>query len=79
MADPNIVPHTCWCEVHEKKGFTKDNAKKAIKRMRRKGDTGMREYPCDVIPGAWHTGHLPLAVLMGLKTASEVYGPPPAA
>lgn len=79
MPNPNIVPHTCWCYVHGKKGFTKDNAKKAIKRVRHKGDTGMREYPCSEIFGVWHIGHLPQATLQGLKTAREVYGPGPEA
>lgn len=74
MTNPNIVPHTCWCSAHGKKGFTKDNAKKAIKQLRRKGGTGMREYPCSEVFGAWHIGHLPQATMWGLKTADEVYG-----
>ena len=73
MANPNIVPHTRWCEVHGKKGFTKDNAKKAIKALRTKGDTGMREYRCLLFWELWHVGHLPRATLLGEKTADEVY------
>ena len=77
MTDPGIVPHVSWCEVHEKKGFTKKNAKKMIRIARRRGDTGSREYPCRVLPGLWHAGHLPAAVLWGTKTVREVYGDPP--
>lgn len=79
MSDPYRVPHVRWCEVHEKKGFIKKYAKKVVRLSRRRGDTGSREYPCDVLPNLWHTGHLPLAVLEGRKTAREVYGPRPAA
>lgn len=71
-----LVPHLAWCEVHEKKAFTKDNAKKVIKALRSKKDTGMREYPCDRIDSGFHVGHLPLAVVEGRMTAGEVYGPP---
>lgn len=74
--DPNIVPHVRWCEEHGKKGFTKKNAKKLIRKLKGKHSTGMREYPCGLLYGLWHTGHLPQAVLMGEKTTLEVYGPP---
>lgn len=79
MSDPYRVPHVAWCEAHQKKGFTKKHARKVIRLSRRRGDTGSREYPCGIIPSLWHTGHLPLAVLEGLKTTREVYGVPPQA
>lgn len=67
------VPHLAWCEVHEKKAFTKKNAKKVNRLL--PGREGMREYPCGYISGGWHTGHLPGIVRQGGKTAFEVYGP----
>lgn len=76
---PNQVPHLAWCEVHEKKAFTKANAKKLIRMLRARSDTGMREYPCGWIDSGFHVGHLPPAVLRGKMTAREVYGPPEAA
>lgn len=71
-----LVPHLAWCEVHEKKAFTKDNAKKVTRLSKKKSDPPMREYPCGVIEAGFHVGHLPLAVVEGRKTAGEVYGPP---
>lgn len=79
MTNPNTVPHTRWCEAHGKKGFTKDNAKKLIRVLRYRHDTGMREYRCGLYWELWHVGHLPQATLLGEKTADEVYGPRPAA
>lgn len=72
--DPNVVPHVAWCDGHEKKAFTKKNAKKLIRTIRRRGDTGMREYPCGLIFNLWHVGHLPQATLWGFLTVDEVYG-----
>lgn len=66
-----MVPHLTFCEVHEKKAFTKANAKMVIRVL---ADQGMRRYPCDYIWDGWHVGHLPLAVRAGILSASEVYG-----
>lgn len=71
--DPNLVPHVVWCEYHRKKAFTKSNAKKLIRIIKGKHESGMREYPCGYLFDLWHTGHLPLATLMGEKTVAEVY------
>lgn len=65
-----MVPHLTLCEVHEKKAFTKANAKKLIRVL---AEPGMRRYPCDHIFGAWHIGHLPYLVRAGVLSASEVY------
>lgn len=73
--DPNLVPHVVWCEHHRKKAFTKPNAKKLIRQLKGKYESGMREYPCGYLHELWHVGHLPLATMMGEKTVEEVYRP----
>jgi len=73
------VPHLTWCEIHQKKAFTKDNAKKVVRALRSKHDTGMRKYPCGWISNGWHVGHLHPDILEGKRTAREVYGPRDAA
>lgn len=75
MSDPsNLVPHVAFCEVHGKKGFTKKNAKKVIRMLRNRKETGMREYRCGSIPNLWHVGHLPPSIMWGFRSADEVYG-----
>lgn len=69
---PNQVPHLTWCEVHEKKAFTKVNAKRLINRL--PGAKGMRRYECGHIFAGWHVGHLPELVRRGDATSAEVYG-----
>lgn len=71
---PVMVPHLAWCDQHEKKAFTKQNAKKLVRLLRSRNDSGMRRYPCRVIDSGWHVGHLPLAVMEGRLTVREVYG-----
>lgn len=70
---PNQVPHLTWCDNHQKKAFTKANAKKLIRVLSK--NSAMRQYPCTYINAGWHVGHLPLAVVQGRMTADEVYGP----
>lgn len=66
------VPYIGYCEEHGKKLFTpRSSAKKAIRVL----GGGMREYRCDVRDG-WHIGHLPQAVVAGVKTVAEVYRKP---
>lgn len=69
----NFVPHTTYCEVHQKKAFKKDAAKQAIRNMADR--KGMREYRCGLLPDLWHVGHLPQVVLDGELSAADVYGP----
>lgn len=66
-----LVPHLTFCEVHEKKAFTKANAKTLIRIL---ADPGMREYRCRCIWDGWHVGHLPTLVRAGVLSADEVYG-----
>ena len=68
---PNQVPHLTFCEVHQKKAFTKKNAKKLIRQLPLA--SGMRRYPCRYIFNGWHAGRLPLAVLLGEISAGEYY------
>lgn len=68
-----IIPHLVWCEVHQKKAFTKGNAKKVIKAM--PWEKGVVKYPCEAVPNGWHVGHLPQVVREGRMTRGEVYGP----
>lgn len=67
----NYVPYLAWCPEHEKKVFTKRNAKKLIGQLH---DPGMRRYRCDyyMVEG-WHVGHLPGSVRRGEVSADEVY------
>ena len=74
MGPPAYVPHLAWCEVHQKKAFTKSNARLVKQRMH--SERGLRIYPCGVVPNGWHVGHLPWAVRRGQATVDEVYGPP---
>jgi hypothetical protein len=69
---PNWVPHVAYCDWHEKKAFEKRAAKAAIRQMHGKG---MREYPCEVMAGLWHVGHLPRVIRVGEMTVAEVFGP----
>lgn len=69
---PNQVSYLTWCERHQKKAFTRRNAKKVIRVL--PGHEGMRRYPCNYISNGWHVGHLPPAVLEGRLSAREVYG-----
>lgn len=72
----NYVPHTTFCEVHQKKAFVKKAAKQAIRNM--PDNKGMREYWCGWLD-LWHVGHLPQVVLDGELSAADVYrrGPIP--
>jgi hypothetical protein len=70
----NYVNHNAWCEIHQKKAFTKKLAKAAIRNMH---DSGLREYRCEYLEGLWHVGHLAQAILNGEMTVADVYGPRP--
>jgi len=69
---PSYLGHVGVCDTHGKRIFT--DRRRARREIRVLADPGMREYRCDVLDGAWHIGHLPLAVVEGRKTAGEVYG-----
>lgn len=69
----NYVPHVTFCQIHQKKAFHKDDAKKAIRNMPDR--KGMREYWCEPL-GLWHVGHLPQVVLDGELSAADVYRRP---
>ncbi|MBM0275354.1 hypothetical protein [Micromonospora tarensis] len=61
-----------YCDEHGKRLYP--SRKQARKKLREhRSDKGMREYPCDLVEGHWHLGHLPLAVVEGRKTARQVY------
>lgn len=62
-----------FCEVHDKALFGSRKHAKAFLRRRAHLDN-MRPYPCDQVDGAYHIGHLPSAVVHGVKTADEHYG-----
>lgn len=66
-----MVPHLTFCEVHEKKAFTKANAKTLIRIL---ASPGMRQYRCGYIWDGWHVGHLPTLVRIGELSASDIYG-----
>lgn len=66
------MPHLVWCDEHQKKAFTKSNAKRTKKVMR--SEQGLRVYPCGLVPNGWHVGHLPFVVRRGEATVDEVYG-----
>lgn len=66
-----MVPHLTFCEVHEKKAFTKPHAKKLIRVL---AESGMRQYRCGYISEGWHVGHLPTLVRVGELSASDIYG-----
>lgn len=68
---PNVIPHLTWCLKHDKKAFTKRNAKKLRRILPNSG--GMCVYPCEAVEGGWHTGHLPAGVMRGEVTRWEVY------
>lgn len=69
---PNQVPYLTWCEHHEKRTFTKDNAKKVRRMLPNAG--GMCIYPCRFIQAGWHAGHLPGPVRRGRVTRRDWYG-----
>jgi hypothetical protein len=46
----HIAP-AVWCDVHEKWGYTRNQAKKVRRRM---PDDGLKIYPCK---GRFHVGH----------------------
>lgn len=46
------------CPVHGKRAYTSRKAARRAMGAHHQHDSGMREYPCDAIPGAWHFGHL---------------------
>ena len=71
MADRHQL-HLSECAGHGKRLFSSRGiAKKAIRRQHM---NGMRAYPCELVAGCWHIGHLPPAVRLGRLTAAEVYG-----
>jgi hypothetical protein len=65
------VPHLVFCEVHKKKTFTKENAKKLLRVLPHR--EGTSRYRCTVVDRGWHVGHLPEAVRRGDVTRHEVY------
>lgn len=67
----NYVNHNAWCEIHQKKAFTKDRAKAAIRNMH---ESGMRRYRCEHMEGMWHVGHLAQVIRDGEMTVADVYG-----
>lgn len=65
------------CQHHGKRLFaSRKQARRHIRLMppKQRYNKPMRPYECDALPGYWHIGHLPLAVLLGTRTAREVYG-----
>lgn len=62
-----------WCPAHRKHIYGTRRAAKRVCRIlpHRKG---MREYRCTAVDYGWHVGHQPRVVMLGLKTAREVYG-----
>lgn len=59
------------CAAHGKQLYV--SRKAARRTARRIHDSGLREYPCDVVAGCWHIGHLPKRVVKGGITAPEIY------
>lgn len=68
------VPYLAWCEEHGKRAFTHERVKEVVRVMRRRGEKGIRRYPCGIVPNGFHVGHLPRVTREGIKTAREVYG-----
>ncbi|AYF30631.1 hypothetical protein CSH63_24940 [Micromonospora tulbaghiae] len=71
MADqrPNYIG---YCDTHRKRLYpSRKQAKQHLRQLPR--NKRMREYPCDLVVGHWHIGHLPLAAVEGRLSAREVY------
>jgi hypothetical protein len=72
--DVGYVTYLAFCTVHEKKAFTRKNARKVKRDLH---DPGMRAYECDqggdMQSPWWHVGHLPGVVKRGEVSAIEVY------
>lgn len=51
-----------WCETHRKVLFL---TRKGARKVRRNGSE-LSAYRCDVVPGFWHLGHLPIHVKRGV-------------
>lgn len=67
--------HVGGCAKHGKRVYlVRAAAKAAIRRL--PDESGMREYRCDAIDGAWHIGHLHREVRHGRRTAREFYRVP---
>ncbi|MFG2059696.1 hypothetical protein ACGFI9_37360 [Micromonospora sp. NPDC048930] len=64
---------TGYCDAHGKRLFS--SRKRARKQIREhRNGKGMREYPCTLVDGHFHIGHLPREVRRGYKTVAEVHG-----
>lgn len=75
MADQRPA-HMGYCDGHGKRLYSsRKQAKKQIREHRQ--NQGMREYPCTLVVGHFHIGHLPKDVRKGRITASEIYGDRP--
>ena len=64
-----------WCDNHQKYAyFTRKDARRAA-RIYKVGH--LREYECfdAALTLTWHVGHLPQAVLYGMKTEDEIFPP----
>ena len=65
--------HMGYCDQHAKRLYSsRKQARKQIREHRH--HRGMREYPCTLVAGHFHIGHLPRDVLKGRITAPEIYG-----
>jgi hypothetical protein len=72
MAGRNHVGYPVGkCNAHGKGLYTsRSDARAAIRRTH---THRAHAYPCTHMPGYWHFGHKPQAVMYGLKTRAEVY------
>jgi hypothetical protein len=62
-----------YCDQHGKRLYpNRKQAKQMLRKHRNR--QGMREYPCDLVAGHFHIGHLPQVVREGRVTAPEIYG-----
>ena len=71
MSRAGTVSYDGYCTRHRKEMHR--SRKAARHDARTIHDPGLRPYRCDAIPGYWHLGHKPAAVMAGTKTAREVY------
>ncbi|MEU5945109.1 hypothetical protein ABZ793_06050 [Micromonospora sp. NPDC047465] len=61
-----------YCDQHGKRLYP--SRKLARRQLRAHRDSqGMRAYPCPLVAGHWHIGHLPKDVREGRITAPEIY------
>lgn len=63
-------PYFNWCLVHAKKGYLSRKTAKRAKRSLCEGS--MSVYPCDAVPGTFHIGHTPKAVIKGKISRAEI-------